>query len=58
MSEEEMEQVRRWSGWYAGMLDDDEMTLFNRAVKEGYAYRSYEGAAALLGLAKIRITQP
>ena len=53
-----MEQVRRWSGWYAGMLDDDEMTLFNRAVKEGYAYRSYEGAAALLGLAKIRITQP
>ena len=45
------------NGLYVGMLDDEEMDFFNQCVQDGLAYRSYEGTAGLLGLAKVKKTE-
>ena len=42
-------------GFFVGQLNDDEMKVFERAVEDGLAYRSYEGGAGFLGLARVRL---
>ena len=42
-------------GLFVGQLDPDEMQAFEAAIKAGEARRSYEGAAGLMGLAKVRL---
>ncbi len=42
-------------GLFVGQLDPGEMRTFERAVQDGEAYRSYEGGAGFMGLAKVRL---
>ena len=42
-------------GLFVGQLDKRQMRLFERAVQDGEAYRSYEGGAGFMGLAKVRL---
>jgi len=44
--------LRRLEGLSVGQLNKQELEAFERAVADGKAYRSYEGAA---GLAKVRV---
>ena len=44
-------------GLYVAMLDDDELTAFNAACREGRAYRDYSGPAGMFGVAKVGITK-
>ena len=48
------EAIRWAEGIFVGMLSDEELELFEEAVKEGIAVRSYEGGAGFFGLAKVR----
>lgn len=41
-------------GLFVGQLNAAEMRLFERAVEDGEARRSYEGGAGFMGLAKVR----
>lgn len=47
------EAVSRLSGLFAGQLNDDERLLLDEACKRGIARRRYDGAAGMLGLAKV-----
>jgi hypothetical protein len=47
--------LRRIDGLFVGMLDKDELWLFEKAVEDGKARRSYEGGAGFMGLAKVRV---
>jgi len=47
--------LTRLDGLFVGMLTEDEVEAFSRAVKEGKARRSYEGGGGLMGLAKVRL---
>lgn len=47
--------LQRLNGFFVGSLSTSELDAFDRCVKSGDAYRSYEGAAALMGLAKVRL---
>lgn len=49
------EAVRHLNGLFVGQLTPDELELFELAVERGLAYRSYEGGAGFMGLAKVRI---
>ena len=51
------EELERLSGLFVGQLDEQEMDLFCRMVKEGKAARSYSGIAGLLGLARVVIAE-
>lgn len=55
MTEEEAEDLERIEGLCVGQLRRDEMELFERAVREGHARRSYEGMMGLLGLPMVRL---
>ena len=48
------ELLSRNEGLFVGSLSEDEIELFDEACRKGLAVRSYEGAAGLLGLAKVR----
>lgn len=48
-------ELERMEGMFVGSLTDDEMAAFQQAVADGRAYRSYEGVAGLLELAKVRL---
>lgn len=45
--------LRENTGLHVGLLNRDEMARFHRLVHEGLAQRTYEGAAGLLGVAKV-----
>lgn len=50
-----MEEDIGWmNGMYVGLLNDRELELFEKAVEQGVARRSYEGVGAFLGLARVR----
>ncbi len=42
-------------GLHVGLLDESELWLFEKAVEDGIAYRSYEGGSGFMGLAKVRL---
>lgn len=42
-------------GLFVGMLDKEELEIFDEACRRNQARRSYEGAAAIMGLAKVRL---
>lgn len=50
--------LHEMDGMFVGLLDDDEIAEFDRAVKAGKARRSYEGAGGFMGLAKVRLIRP
>jgi hypothetical protein len=47
--------LERIEGLFVGSLDDYELWLFEHAVADGMAERSYEGGAGFMGLAKVRL---
>lgn len=47
--------LERLDGVYVGFLDKGELWLFEKAVSDGMASRSYEGAGGFMGLAKVRL---
>jgi len=54
-SESLTEFANRVNGLFVGLLGPDELTLLNECVRLGIAKRSYEGAAGLMGLPKVRV---
>lgn len=52
-----MSDLERIEGLFVGQLNEREMRVFERAVEDGEADRSYEGGAGFMGLAKIRLTR-
>lgn len=50
-----MTDLERIEGLFVGQLDEYEMWLFEHAVADGMAERSYEGGAGFMGLAKVRL---
>ncbi len=50
-----MTDLERMEGLFVGQLDDYEMWLFEHAVADGMAERSYEAGAGFMGLAKVRL---
>lgn len=50
-----MRDLERMEGLFVGYLNDYEMWLFEHAVADGMAERSYEGGAGFMGLAKVRL---
>ncbi len=47
----------RMEGMHVGLLDEDELRVFENAVAKGWATRSYEGAGGFMGLAKVRLVR-
>jgi hypothetical protein len=41
-------------GVFVGLLSPEEIEEFDRLVKMGWAYHSYEGGGGFMGLAKVR----
>jgi hypothetical protein len=52
-----MTDLERIEGLFVGQLDDYELWLFEHAVADGMAERSYEGGAGFMGLAKVRLVR-
>jgi hypothetical protein len=50
--------LHRIDGLFVGMLDNEELEIFDDACRKHEARRSYEGAAAIMGLAKVRLIRP
>lgn len=50
--------LSRIDGLFVGLLDDEEMEIFDAACRKSEARRSYEGAGGLMGLAKVRLIRP
>lgn len=50
-----MDDLSRINGLFVGQLDASELKMFEQAVMDGRAYRSYEGGGGFLGLAKVRL---
>lgn len=50
-----MNDLERIEGFFVGALDAYELWLFECAVRDGIASRSYEGASGFMGLAKVRL---
>jgi hypothetical protein len=50
-----MSDLQRIEGLFVGQLSDAEMRVFERAVADGEARRSYEGGAGFIGLARVRL---
>lgn len=51
----DLETVKPLNGLHVGLLDETEVDAFNRLCERGLARRKYEGAAQLLGLAKVDV---
>ncbi len=49
--------LHRVDGLFVGMLDKEELEIFDEACRRHEARRSYEGAGGLMGLAKVRLTR-
>lgn len=49
--------LERLDGMPVGMLNEAELWLFEKAVEDGLARRSYEGAMGFMGLAKVRLVR-
>ncbi len=52
-----MSDLDRLEGLFVGQLDERELKMFEQAVKNGEAQRSYEGGPGFMGLAKVRVTR-
>ena len=52
-----MTDLERIEGLFVGQLDERELRLFERAVQDGEARRSYERGAGFLGLARVRLNK-
>lgn len=52
-----MNDLERMEGMHVGLLDSYELWLFEHAVADGLARRSYEGGSGFMGLAKVRLVK-
>lgn len=52
-----MTDLEHIEGLFVGQLNERELKVFERAVEDGEARRSYEGGAGFMGLAKVRIVR-
>ena len=52
-----LDDLHRIEGLFVGMLNEGEMWLFEKAVEDGIAQRSYEGGSGFMGLAKVRLVR-
>lgn len=52
-----MNDLDRLEGLFVGQLNERELKIFETAIKDGEAQRSYEGGAGFMGLAKVRLTR-
>jgi hypothetical protein len=50
-----MTDLERIEGLFVGQLDERDLRLFERAIEDGEARRSYEGGAGFMGLARVRL---
>ena len=50
------DRLRPLDGLHVGLLDESELDALSRLSEAGLAHRSYEGAAGLLGLPKVRLS--
>lgn len=48
----------RIDGLFVGLLDKEELEIFDAACRSQDAYRSYEGGGGFMGLAKVRLRRP
>jgi len=48
-------ELERLEGLFVGQLDPSDMAVFEQAVEDGLAFRSYEGGPGFMGLAKVRL---
>ena len=51
----DLDAIKPLNGLHVGMLEEKEIDAFNRLCERGLARRKYEGAAQLLGLAKVDV---
>lgn len=51
-----MADLQRIEGLFVGLLTPEELEAFQVACNTKQAYRSYEGPAGFLGMAKVRLT--
>lgn len=47
--------LHRIDGLHVGMLDEDELAVFNEACRRQQARRNYQGVGGLMGLAKVQV---
>lgn len=45
--------LNRIEGLFVGLLDKEELEIFDEACRTQEAYRSYEGGGGFMGLAKV-----
>lgn len=50
-----MDRIRSLRGMFLGLLDEEELAIFELMVERGLAYRDYSGSAGWLGLATVGI---
>jgi ribosomal protein L37AE/L43A len=50
--------LHRIDGLFVGLLDKEELEIFDEACRLHHAHRLYEGAAGLMGLAKVSLSKP
>lgn len=50
-----MSDLEQIEGLFVGQLDEKELRIFERAIKDGEARCSYEGGAGFMGLARVRL---
>ena len=50
-----MTDLERIEGLFVGMLDAEELKVFEKAVEDGTAKREYSGGAGFMGLAKVAL---
>jgi hypothetical protein len=52
-----MGDLEQLDGLFVGQLSPRELRTFERAIEDGEARRVYEGAAGLMGIAKVRLVK-
>ena len=55
---EEAYELEKLDGMYVGMLDEDEMKIFEGGIERGWAKRSYSHGFGFMGLAKVKVEFP
>ena len=47
--------IQRLKGILVALLDEEELELFEAAIKAGWAYRDYDHVGGMFGLARVGI---
>lgn len=55
LTDAELIDLARLHGMYTGMLNEEELALFEKAIRCGKAFRSWKSNSAILGISKVHI---